>query len=58
MYIQDTNTLENIAVSEALFKELVAMDGISQISDGFNLRFDSNGRLSNVWSKGKLNEVA
>ena len=55
MYIQDTNALEYLAVSEALFEEVLAKDPwIEAIGEPFELRFSEAGRLQNRWEKGKL----
>jgi len=50
LYIQDTNSLEYLAVSEALYRDVLSKNPhIEKISDPFDLEFDNNGKLLNRW---------
>ncbi len=57
MYIQDTNSLEYIAVSEPLYEQLKDNKNIERISEPFKLAFDENKRLVNQWIDHKLKIV-
>ncbi len=63
VFIQDTNTLSRIAVSENLYEaesedlqeeELINNPSLEKISEPFELRFDDDGKLLTVWENGKL----
>lgn len=54
MYIQDTNTLEKVAVSEALYQDLKDNPHLETIGGPFQLEFDASGKLLTVWKGGKL----
>ena len=63
VFIQDTNTLSRIAVSETLYEaesedlkeeELKNNPSLEKIGEPFDLRFDEDGRLLTVWKDGKL----
>lgn len=58
VYIENTNKLEYIAVSEALYMdELRFNKKIEKITEPFELKFDENGRLLTVWRDSKLIDV-
>ena len=44
-YIKNTNALEELAVSEAVYEELKDRPGIEVISGPFTLHFDENDAL-------------
>ena len=63
VFIQDTNTLSRIAVSETLYEaesedlkeeELKNNPSLEKIGEPFDLRFDEDGRLLTMWKDGKL----
>ena len=54
VFIQDTNHLEYIAVSEALYEDLKENPEIEAVSDFFELEFGEGGILKNRWSGGTL----
>lgn len=57
MYIQDTNSLEYIAVSEPLYEELKNSENIERVSEPFALAFDDGNRLMNRWEDHRLRIV-
>ena len=54
IFIQDTNHLEYLAVSEALYEIIKEAPEIEAVSEPFELKFDENGVLMNRWSGGML----
>ncbi len=55
IYIQNTNMISEIAVSEALYyDELIHKPDIEKISEPFELKFDVNGKILTKWHNGQL----
>lgn len=55
LYIQDTNTLEYLAVSEPLYRDVLSQDPcIQPLGNPFPLRFDESGALLQRWKDGRL----
>ena len=59
IYIQNTNSLSVMAVSESLYEdELKKRPDIEKISEAFDIEFDEDGKLLSVWDKGNLSTGA
>ncbi|SFQ18577.1 hypothetical protein SAMN05216343_1306 [Oscillibacter sp. PC13] len=55
LYIQDTNSLEYLAVSEALYEDALREDpSIEKVGEPFELQFDERGSLLQRWKGKKL----
>lgn len=58
LYIRNTNALEYLAVSEALYEDVLCKDPhIERIGEPFSLTFDDQGSLMQTWGKEGLSNL-